>query len=153
MLVKRLCILFTYFYSLCRYRQIICSFRLVDRCNIRFLSSLSDILVFSVQVLAYSSSATCCTSILALYQLKVFALAFLRKGNTSTIFKAYNATIKLKVVGKSKVFTLFSYKLSFLKLYLFLFSKTFVSYKKRIISLKANDAKQLIAIEETRIIS
>ena len=79
-------------------------------------------------------------------------MAFLRKGNTSTIFKAYNATIKLKVVGKSKVFTLFSYKLSFLKLYLFLFSKTFVSYKKRIISLKANDTKWLIAIKETRIV-
>jgi hypothetical protein len=71
---------------------------------------LCDILVLSSEVLTYSSSVTCYTSIFALYWLEVFALAFLREGDIATaiIFEVYNTTIKLKIVGKSEAFTLLS---------------------------------------------
>ena len=125
---------------------------MTNRRNIRSLSALCNILVLSSKVLAYSSFATSYSYIFTAYWLKVLALALLCKGDAIIVSKVYNAAIKLKIVSKSKVFTLLSYKLSLLKLYLFLLSKTFVSYKKRIISLKANDAKWLIAIKETRIV-
>jgi hypothetical protein len=47
-----------------------------------------------------------------MYKCKVFALMFLYKGDIIAIIKVYNTTIKFKVISKSKVFTLLSYKLN-----------------------------------------
>jgi hypothetical protein len=49
-------------------------------------SSLGDVLVFNVEVLAYSSSATSCSRILTANDFEVLALALLRKSNT-IVFK------------------------------------------------------------------
>ena len=78
---------------------------MTHRRNICSPSALCDILVFGSEVLTYSPSITCNTSILTAYWLKVLALALLRKGDAIIVFKVYNAAIELKVVGKSKSFT------------------------------------------------
>jgi hypothetical protein len=83
-------------------------------------------------------------------------LAFLRKGNTAIaitiVLKVYNAIVKFEIISKSKLFPFLCYKLRLFKLYLFLFSKTFISYKKCIIGLQANNTKRFFAIKKTRII-
>jgi hypothetical protein len=71
---------------------------------------LSNVLILSVKVLAYSSSITRGTSVFALYRLEVFILAFLRKGDIAIaiVFEVYNTTVKLKIMGGSKAFTFLS---------------------------------------------
>ena len=62
---------------------------------------------------------------------------FLREGNTAIaiILEVYDITIKFEIVGKGKAFPFLCYKLSLFKLYLLLFSKTIIFYKKYIINL------------------
>jgi hypothetical protein len=79
-------------------------------------------------------------------------LSFLRKGNP-IVFKVYNVTIKFEIIARSKAFLFLRYKLSLLKLYLFLLSKTFISYKKCIIGLQADNTKRFLAIKKARIVS
>jgi hypothetical protein len=79
-------------------------------------------------------------------------LLFLYKGNF-IIFKVYNTIIKFEIIAKSKAFLFLRYKLSLFKLYLFLLSKTFISYKKCIISLQADNTKRFLAIKKAKIIS
>ena len=56
----------------------------------------------------YNPLITSYTSILVAYQLKVFALSFLRNSNTLVSLQLYNTIIKLEVISKSKMFTFLS---------------------------------------------
>ena len=83
---------------------------------------------------------------------EVFVLAFLYKGDSSSI-RIDNTSIELEIVVNSKAFILLSQELSLLELQLLCFYKIVSSDKQGIISLKANDSKGLLAIEEARVIS
>jgi hypothetical protein len=79
---------------------------------------------------------------------------FLYKGNIAIaiVLKVYNITIKFEIISKGKAFLFLCYKLSLFKLYLLLFSKIIVFYKKRIIGLQANNIKRFLAIKKAGII-
>ena len=79
----------------------------------------------------------------------------MRKGNIAIaiILEVYDTAIKFKIVGKGKAFPFLCYKLSLLKLYLLLLSKTIVSYKKYIVGLQANNTKRFLAIKKAKIVS
>jgi hypothetical protein len=119
---------------------------LANRRNIRSSGALSDILFLGSKVLAYSSSATSRSRILTANRLKVLTLAFLRKGD-SCRFVTNNATIKLNIVVRSKLFLFLSRKLGFLESFLLFLSKIVVSHKESIVSLESDDSERLIAIE------
>ncbi len=59
--------------------------------------------------MAYSTSNASCYRVLIADCFEVFALAFLRKGDTSVV-SVDNAAIKLEVVGGSETFTFLSQK-------------------------------------------
>jgi hypothetical protein len=80
---------------------------LTDGRNIRSSSTLSDILVFDIEVLTYSTFITGYSRILVVNGFKVLILPYLRKGNSSAV-DVNNPSVKLKVVGDSETLTFFS---------------------------------------------
>jgi hypothetical protein len=87
---------------------------LIDRRNIRFSGSLSDILVLDREVLAYGTLVTCCHRVLVINGFEVFALAFLYKGDSSVI-NVDNAVIEFEVISNNKTFTFLGQELGFFK--------------------------------------
>jgi hypothetical protein len=65
----------------------------------------------------------------------------------------YNSSIKLEVVIRGEMLTFLDQKLSLLQSQLLLFSEGVVSNEERVVSLKANNTKGLIAIEEVKVVS
>lgn len=84
--------------------------------------------------------------------LEVLALLYLHKGKPITIGMD-DSSIKLEVVGSSETFSILGQEACLFQTYLLLFSKGVVSNKQSIVSLKTNNAKGLVAIEETRVVS
>jgi hypothetical protein len=95
---------------------------------------------------AYSSS------ILRRNGSEVFVLAFLYKGNSSSI-RMDNTSIELEIVVNSEAFTLLSQELSLLELQLLRFCKIVSSDEQGVVSLKADDSEGLLTVEEARVIS
>ena len=80
---------------------------MANRGNIRSSYALGDILVFGIEVIAYSSSATSRSGVLSVDGAKVLTLTFLCKGDSISLL-VDNASIKLEIVCSYKLFTLFS---------------------------------------------
>jgi hypothetical protein len=102
--------------------------------------------------LTNSAPTACSSGILRRNGSEVFILAFLYKGNSSSI-RMDNTSIELKIVVNSEAFTLLSQELSLLELQLLRLYKIVGSDKQGIVSLKADDSEGLLAIEEARVVS
>jgi hypothetical protein len=76
---------------------------------------LGDILVLNREILTNSTPTAYSSSILRRNGLEVLALAFLYKGDFSSIY-IDNTSIKLEIIVKSEEFTLLSQKLSLIEL-------------------------------------
>jgi hypothetical protein len=78
------------------------------------LGSLSDILVLDREILVYGTLITYCYYVLVIDGFKVFALAFLYKGDSSVI-NVNDAVIEFKVMSNNKTFMFLNQELGFLK--------------------------------------
>jgi hypothetical protein len=99
-----------------------------------------------------STPTTYSSSILYRNGSEVFILAFLYKGNSSSIY-IDNTSIELEIVVNNKAFTLLSQELSLMELQLLCLCKIISSDKQNIVSLKADDSEGLLTIEEARVVS
>ena len=84
--------------------------------------------------------------------LEVLALSYLRKGEP-IIVGMDNSSIKLEVVSGSETFSILGQEACLFQTYLLLFNEGVVSDKQSIVSLKTNNAKGLVVIKETRVVS
>ena len=112
---------------------------------------MSDILVLDSEVLTYNTSTTGHGDILITDDFEVLALAYLYKSNTS-VASVDNSSIKLEVVIVGKILAFLGQKPGLLQSQLLLFSKGVVSDKEYIISLKVDNTKGLIIIEEAGVV-
>jgi hypothetical protein len=113
---------------------------------------LGDILVLDREILTNSTPTACGSGVLRGNGSEVFALAFLRKGDSSGI-RMDNTSIKLEIMVKSEGFTLLSQELSLMELQLLCLCKIVSSDEQGIVSLKADDSEGLLAVEEARVVS
>jgi hypothetical protein len=113
---------------------------------------LGDILVLNREILTNSAPTACSSSILRRNGSEVFVLAFLYKGDSSSI-RMDNTSIELEIVVNSEAFTLLSQELSLIELQLLCLCKIIGSDKQGVVSLKADDSEGLLAIKEAKVIS
>jgi hypothetical protein len=109
-------------------------------------------LVLNGEILTNSAPTAYGSSILYRNGSEVFILAFLYKGDSSGI-RIDNTSIELEIIVNSKAFTLLSQELSLLELQLLRFCKIVGSDEQSIVSLKADDSEELLAVEEARVVS
>jgi hypothetical protein len=64
-----------------------------------------------------------------------------------------NASIELEIVVSRKAFTLLGQEFSLLELQMLHLSEVVVSHEQSIVSLKADDAEGVVAIEQARVVS
>jgi hypothetical protein len=102
--------------------------------------------------LIYSTFITSYNIIFVINNFEILILVYLYKGNTS-IASVNNSFIELEIIIKGETLAFLDQKPSLLQSQLLLFSEGIVFNKECIISLKADNTKGLITIEETRIIS
>ena len=102
--------------------------------------------------MTYSTSTTGRGGVLVADDFEVLALAYLRKGNTS-VAGVDNSSVELEVVIAGETLAFLGQKPGLLQSQLLLFSEGVVSDEERIVSLKADNTKGLIAIEEAGVVS
>jgi hypothetical protein len=113
---------------------------------------LGNILFLNREVSTYNAPTTSCSHVLDYYRVEVTILAFLRESNTGRV-SANNTSIKLEIIVSYKAFTLLGQEISLLELQILYLSEVVISHEQSVISLKANNTKGIIAIEQARVIS
>jgi hypothetical protein len=108
-------------------------------------------LVLDGEILIYNTSTTGRGSVLITDDFEILTLTYLREGNTS-ITGMDNPSVKLEVVIKGKTLAFLGQKPGLLQSQLLLFSEGVVSDEECIVSLKADNTKGLIAIEEAGVV-